>query len=63
MFAAAFEDPDSYERAPPSDAYLARALAREANIVLTAQSGDEVVGGLVAYLFEKFEQERSEIYI
>jgi aminoglycoside 3-N-acetyltransferase I len=31
--------------------------------VLTALSGEEVVGGLVAYQLDKFEQERSEIYI
>ena len=32
-------------------------------IVLVGESGREVVGGLVAYQLDKFEQARSEIYI
>ncbi len=31
--------------------------------MLVARVGAEIVGGLVAYELEKFEQERSEIYI
>lgn len=31
--------------------------------MLVALAGNEVVGGLVAYQLDKFEQERSEIYI
>ena len=30
---------------------------------MTAATGDQVVGGLAAYVLEKFEQERREIYI
>jgi aminoglycoside 3-N-acetyltransferase I len=63
MFAAAFEDPDHYDRAPPSHAYLSRVLARDTTFVLVAEADDEIVGGLVAYQFEKLEQERSELYI
>jgi len=64
MFAGAFEDSQSSESQPPSDAYLREFLSRRDAIVLAAS--DEtgaVTGGLVAYVLVKFEQERSEIYI
>jgi aminoglycoside 3-N-acetyltransferase I len=63
MFGKAFEDPDSYAKAPPSDAYVQRILARNEVIALAAIEDDEVIGGLVAYVLPKLEQERSEIYI
>jgi aminoglycoside 3-N-acetyltransferase I len=63
LFAAAFDDPESYASRPPADAWLARLLAREHLHALVALDGDDVIGGLVAYELEKFEQERSEIYI
>jgi aminoglycoside 3-N-acetyltransferase I len=63
VFAAAFEDPESYSDAPPSDAYVASLLAKEHVVVLVALNGDDVVGGLVAYELEKFERARSEFYI
>ena len=63
MFAAAFEDSASYETSPPSDSYLDRQLADDRTIVLAALEGPTAVGGLVAYVLPKFEQERSEIYI
>ena len=62
MFAAAFEEPDTYVPAP-SDEYLRRVLGREAVIALIAESSGEVVGGLIAYVLDKLERERSEIYI
>ena len=64
MFAEAFEDPDSYASRPPSDAYVRTFLERADAIVLTAHAETgAVVGGLVAYVLAKFEQERSEVYI
>jgi aminoglycoside 3-N-acetyltransferase I len=63
VFAAAFAEPETYLSEPPSDAYLRDLLAKEHVIALVAVAGDEVVGGLVAYEFAKFEQARSEIYI
>ena len=64
MFAEAFDDPDSYESQPPSDAYLQAFLDRADVIVLAAlDATGAVVGGLVAYVLAKFEQERSEVYI
>ncbi|MBY0510223.1 MAG: AAC(3)-I family aminoglycoside N-acetyltransferase [Rhodospirillaceae bacterium] len=63
MFSAAFEDPESYGGAPPSDTYAANLLAKEHIVVLVALSGGDVVGGLVAYELEKFERARSEFYI
>jgi aminoglycoside 3-N-acetyltransferase I len=63
MFADAFEDRESYLGNPPSDAYLAEFLAKPHVIALAATDGDQVVGGLVAYQLDKFEQDRREIYI
>lgn len=63
MFASAFNDEASYATSIPSDAYLRRLLSREHFITLVAMKGGDVVGGLAAYVLDKFEQERSEIYI
>jgi aminoglycoside 3-N-acetyltransferase I len=63
MFGAAFEDAETYGRARPSPAYAQRLLGRDSFIALAAFDGDEVVGGLAAYVLDKFEAERSEIYI
>ena len=63
LFGAVFEDPESYASDPPSDAYLRRMLARAETIALVATEEDAVIGGLVAYVLDKLEQERSEIYI
>ncbi len=63
MFGKAFGDPASYDDARPSRAYLARLLARDTFIALAALDGEAVVGGIAAYVLDKFEQERSEIYI
>jgi aminoglycoside 3-N-acetyltransferase I len=63
IFGEAFDDADSYAAAPPDHAYLERLLTRDHFIALVAFGGDDVVGGLVAYVLDKFEQQRSEIYI
>lgn len=63
MFAKAFADPDSYQGHPPSPEYLNALLAKRNFIAVAAMSADVVVGGLVAYELQKFEQQRSEIYI
>lgn len=63
LFAAVFEDPDSYAARPPSDAYVERLLADPGVFALVARDDDATIGGLVAYELKKFEQERSEVYI
>jgi aminoglycoside 3-N-acetyltransferase I len=63
LFGRAFQDVETYGSLPPSDTYLARLLAQEHVIALAALIEGAVVGGLVAYELEKFEQERREIYI
>ena len=63
MFGKAFDEMDSYTAAQPRDDYLRRLLAGENFIALAALKDRDVVGGLVAYEFVKFEQARSEIYI
>lgn len=63
MFGRAFDDVPTYSGAQPRTAYLERLLASETFIALAASKGDEMVGGIAAYVLPKFEQERSEIYI
>lgn len=63
LFGVAFEDPAAYGTQPPSEAYLATLLEKEHFIAVVATSADAIVGGLTAYVLDKFEQERREIYI
>jgi aminoglycoside 3-N-acetyltransferase I len=63
VFGEAFEEPDTYQNAVPSDRYLQALLGKQHFIALVALDGDTVVGGLVAYELQKFEQERKELYI
>lgn len=62
-FGEAFGDVDTYTGKQPSPDYLRRLLGRDHFIALVASIHGKVVGGLVAYELQKFEQERSEIYI
>lgn len=59
----AFEEPQTYQGAIPSDAYLESLLGKSQFIALVALEGRVVVGGLAAYVLDKFEQERKEVYI
>lgn len=63
LFAAAFEELDTYLGKKPSDDYLVSLLSKDHIIVCVALADGKVAGGLVAYVLEKFEQQRSEAYI
>lgn len=63
LFAEVFEDPESYEAAPPDGAYLTRLLGRDEFVAVVAEAEGTVLGALVAYELVKFEQARSEFYI
>ncbi len=63
VFGEAFEEPQTYQGAIPSDAYLESLLGKDHFIALVALDGRVVVGGLAAYVLDKFEQERKEVYI
>ena len=63
MFGEAFEVADTYGRARPGPTYLKRLLGGNQFIAIAALAEGVVVGGLAAYVLQKFEQERSEIYI
>lgn len=62
-FGEAFNEVDTYTAAQPSRSYLRRLLGSDHFIALAALKNGSVVGGLAAYELQKFEQERSEIYI
>ena len=63
LFGRAFDDPAAYGAEPPSDEYLEAWLARDHVIALVASIDEQLVGGLVAYVLDKLERERSEVYI
>ena len=63
MFGAAFEDPAAYDGARPDDAWLTRLLGGDGFIALAALVDGVVVGGIAAYILDKFEQARREIYL
>lgn len=63
VFGKAFNDTRTYQDAVPSDEYLASLLGSPLFIPLVVMQAGEVVGGLAAYVIEKFEQNRREIYI
>lgn len=63
IFGASFDEPHTYQSKVPSDEYLLKLIRKDTFIALAAISEGTVVGGLAAYVLEKFEQERSEIYI
>ena len=62
VFATAFEDPKTYAK-KPSSRYVGRLLGSKQLVVLAALVDGAVVGGLVAYVLEKLERERSEVYL
>ena len=62
-FGEVFNDMKTYTEKPPTADYLKRLLSGDSFIALAALSDEKVVGGLAAYELQKFEQERSEIYI
>ena len=63
LFGEVFEEPETYGARRPDDAYLARLLGGDHFIALVALQDEAVVGALAAYVFDKFEQARREIYI
>ncbi len=63
MFGAAFDDPAAYDGARPDDAWLTRLLGSETFIALAAIDDGAVVGGIAAYVLDKFEQARREVYL
>lgn len=63
VFGEAFQDVETYQGEVPGDPYLRSLLAKPHFIALVARRGNEVVGGLAAYVLEKFERDRREIYI
>jgi aminoglycoside 3-N-acetyltransferase I len=63
MFGKAFAEADTYTARQPDDTYLASLLGGGSFVAVAARAGDEVIGGLAAYLLPKFEQARSELYL
>ena len=63
LFGEAFAEPATYGAARPDDAYLRDLLGKDHVLALVAVAEGGVLGGLVAYELDKFEQARREVYI
>ncbi|MBL6081533.1 AAC(3)-I family aminoglycoside N-acetyltransferase [Belnapia sp. T18] len=63
VFAEASGDHETYRGAPSTEAYLEGLLAKEHIIAVVAEAEGKVLGGLVAYEFDKAERMRREVYI
>ena len=63
MFGRAFGEPATYAERQPDDSYLRELLASNTFIALAAVADGRVIGGIAAYVLQKFEQARSELYI
>ena len=63
MLGEAFGEVETFTANSPGEAYLRRLLGKPDFVALAAMQEGEVVGGLMAYELQKFEQERSEFYI
>ena len=63
MFAQAFDDDETYNGAPPDEAWARETLGRPNVIAIAALDGEAVVGGLVAYELDKLERRRREVYL
>ncbi len=63
VFGEAFDDVETYQGAAPTDDYLRALLARPSFITVAALQGEQVVGGLTAYVLDKYERQRAEVYI
>lgn len=63
LFGEVFAEPGTYGAEPPADAYVQDLLGKEHVVALVALFGEDVVGGLIAYELDKFEQARREVYI
>lgn len=62
-FSEVFAEPQTYLGSPPSDSYLGQLLGSDSFVALAALDSGQVVGALAAYVLNKFEQQRSEMYI
>lgn len=63
LFGEVFDDVETYNAKRPGRAYMQKLLGSDYFIALVALKDEQVVGALAAYELQKFEQERSEIYI
>jgi aminoglycoside 3-N-acetyltransferase I len=61
LFGEAFDEREIYDGARPGADYLRRLLGREYFIAIAAFEDDVLVGGIAAYVLDKFERERREI--
>lgn len=64
LFAEVFDDLENYQHHIPTDQYVHDFLKEESHIVVVAIDEQEnVIGGVVAYELNKFEQQRKELFV
>ncbi|MBV8244817.1 MAG: AAC(3)-I family aminoglycoside N-acetyltransferase [Candidatus Eremiobacteraeota bacterium] len=63
VFGEAFGEPDTYDPGRPTDEYLRERLRNQNIIAFVALDERVVIGGLTAYVLDKLEHDRREIYL
>ena len=63
LFGESFDQKDVYDNNSLSDEFLKSFLQNKNHIIYVANLENTIAGGLVAYVLEKFEKNRKEIYI
>ncbi|NNU16547.1 GNAT family N-acetyltransferase [Parvularcula sp. ZS-1/3] len=63
VYRIAFEDDGNYPPGGVSEAWIAERLRDPGLIMMVAEKDGAIIGGLSAYILQKFELERSEVYI
>ena len=62
-FGRAFDEKEVYSENRPDEAYIRQLLANDSFVAIVAIENEKVVGALTAYVLQKYEQQRSEVYI
>ncbi|MFU7527355.1 GNAT family N-acetyltransferase [Qipengyuania sp. ASV99] len=63
LFSDVFEEPENYVDHPPGEANVLDWLANTTNIGVLGLVDGEPRGAIAAYILQKFEQQRSEVFI
>ena len=62
-FGPAFDEKEVYNKNRPDEAYIRQLLGNDSFVAIVAIENEKVIGALTAYVLQKYEQQRSEIYI
>lgn len=62
-FGRAFDEKEVYNKNRPDETYIRQLLGNDSFVAIVAMENEKVIGALTAYVLQKYEQQRSEIYV